>query len=45
MDCVSKEADSDSTSINQAISTSAESAIEAAQGKVTKLHDALQAKQ
>jgi hypothetical protein len=45
MDCVSKEADSDSTSINQAISTSAESAIATAQGKVTTLNSALQAKQ
>lgn len=45
MDCVSKEADQDSTSINQAIATSAQGAIEAAQSKVTKLHDALQPKQ
>ena len=44
MDCVSKEAEADSASINQAIAQSAKGSITAAQDKVMKMHDALQAK-
>ena len=44
MNCVSKEAESDSTSTNQTISDSAQATIDAAQKKVSALHDSLQPK-
>ena len=44
MNCVNKEAEDDVTSASQAISGSAGSTIDAAQKKVSTLHDTLQAK-
>lgn len=45
MDCVSKEAESDSGAVNQAITRSAQVTIAGAQNKVSAMHDALQSKQ
>ena len=44
MNCISKEAETDSGSINEAITKSAQASIEAAHKKVSDFHDALQAK-
>jgi hypothetical protein len=44
MDCVSKEAESDSESAGKAITQAAQEKIESAQKKVSELHDALQTK-
>jgi hypothetical protein len=44
LDCVSNEAQTDSTTANQAISTGAQSAIDAAQKKITEVGQDLKAK-
>lgn len=44
MDCISKDADTDSAAVTQTISQSAQVSIDAAQKKISAIHDTLTAK-